>query len=248
MRKEMGGWMWATQVAMLLTIAGAAGAAKPALKPAAQPAAGAQTFACEMAVRSSTYGLVDSSKLWMKGSYLRWDKRSGAGLRIMLLRNGKGVYQINQSSHDGHKWPKEWERDLGPQVNLVGGPQGDPWVFLQRVKAKRTGAETYNGRPCEIWSYSVPGTKKGTHQIFRVWMAKPAGTPLKLETRVPTPRGGFNTVGIEYKSYRWGMAIPDSFFDVPQGTKIVDLGRSGSSLPQPRPASLKTSPSAHSGQ
>jgi hypothetical protein len=228
---------------MLLTIAGGAGAA-PGAKTAARPAARADTFASEMAVRSSTYGFVDSSKLWMKGSFLRWEKRSGAGLRIMLLRNAKGVYQINQSSHDGHKWPKVWEKDLAPQVNLVGGPQGDPHAFLQKVKAKRTGAESYNGRPCEIWSYSAPGQKKGERQIFRVWLAKPAGTPVRLETRVRTPRGGFNTVGIDYKSYRWGMAIPDSFFDVPAGTKIVDLEH-GSSLPQPRPASLKTNPSAH---
>jgi hypothetical protein len=246
MRKEMGGWIWATQVAMLLTIPGTAGAA-PAAAPAAKPAA-PQTFACEIGVRSSTYGMVDSSKLWMKGTYLRWEKRSGAGLRILLLRNAKGVYQINQASHDGHKWPKDWEKELSPRVNLVGGPQGDPWVFLQKVKAKRTGAETYNGRPCEIWSYTVPGQKKGERQIFRVWMAKPAGTPLKLETRLHTPRGSWNTVGIEYKSYRWGMPLSDSFFDVPRGTKIVDLGKSGSSLPQPRPASLKATPSAQAGR
>jgi outer membrane lipoprotein-sorting protein len=241
MRKEMRGTTWMALIP-LLAAAGSAGAA-PAAKPAkpAKPAANTQAWMCEMGVRSSTYGLVDTSKLWMKGSSLRWEKRSGAGLRIMLIRNSKGVYQINQASNDGHKWPRDWERDLPAQVNLVGGPQGDPRAFLKGVRAKRTGTETYEGRQCDIWSYAaVTGNKRAPKQIFRVWVAKPNFQPMKVETRQPTSRGGFNTVVIDYKTYRWGLNLPDSFFAPPRGSKIVDLGKIDDSTLRARPASMKT--------
>lgn len=226
--------------------------AAPAEKPAAKPGVGAkaasataklagkeETFACEWGVKSSVYGFVDTSKLWMKGTKLRLEKKTGAGLRIMLLRNGKGVYQINQASNDGHKWPKEWERELPQQVNLIGGPQGDPQRFLKQVKAKRTGQERYSGRPAEIWTYTIGDGKRGPKQTFRLWIANPGGQPLKLETRMPNPRGGFNAVSVDYKSYRWGMDLPDSMFELPRGAKIVDLGKTPDTQPRTRPASGK---------
>jgi hypothetical protein len=222
---------WAVLLA-LSALAGAATAA-PAAKKVASPARKPATFACEWGVRSSAYGFVDTTKLWMKGPKVRVEKRTGAGLRVMLLRNGKGVYQLNQATNDGHKWPKEWERDLPQQLNLIGGPQGDPKKFLALVKAKRAGTERYNGRPAEIWAYTM-GTGK-QKQSFRVWIATSGGQPLKMETRIPNPRGGTNVIAVDYKIYRWGMDLPDSMFELPRGARISDLGRK----PSTKPASMK---------
>jgi hypothetical protein len=234
MRKGTMGTIWATLCAV-----GLSGTALAAPAAPAAPAAQAQTFACEWGVKSSIYGVVDTSKLWMKGSKIRMEKKTGAGLRIMLVRNSKGVYQVNQASNDGHKWPKLWERELPAQINMIGGPQGDPQLFLKRVKATLIRKDRYSGRPAEIWGYTMGSTKKGLKQSFRVWIASPGGQPLKLETRLPNPRGGFNVVAIDYKSYRWGMNLPDSLFEVPSGCKIVDLGRGEDLRPRTRPASLK---------
>jgi hypothetical protein len=227
MRKGTSGWTW-TALLALVSLAGAAVAA-----PAAKPAKTAETFACEWGVRSSSYGFVDTTKLWMKGSKVRLEKKTGAGLRVMLVRNQKGVYQLNQATNDGHKWPKEWEREMPQQINLIGGPQGDPQKFLRMVKAKRTGQERYNGRPAEIWSYTMGNGKQ--KQAFRVWIATSGRQPLKMETRIPNPRGGTNIVAVDYKVYRWGMHLADSLFDVPRGARISDLGRG----PSAKPASHK---------
>jgi hypothetical protein len=207
--------------------------AAPAAKPAAKAVKQAETFACEWGVRSSAYGFVDTTKLWMKGPKVRLEKKTGAGLRIMLLRNGKGVFQLNQATNDGHKWPKEWEREMPQQINLIGGPQGDPQKFLALVKAKRVKQESFNGRPADVWAYTM-GSKKHK-QSFRLWIAKSGGQPLKMETRIPNPRGGVNVVGVEYKVYRWGMTLADSLFEVPKGARISDLGRK----PGTKPASFK---------
>jgi hypothetical protein len=235
MRKETRGMTWASLLA-LASLAGAAVAApasKPAANPGAKPAAKAETFACEWGVRSSAYGFVDTTKLWTKGSKLRLEKKTGAGLRVMLLRNDKGVFQLNQATMDGHKWQKDWERGLPQQLNIIGGPQGDPQKFLKLVKAKRVSQERYNGRPAEIWAYSMGSGKQ--QQSFRVWIATSGGQPLKMETRIPNPRGGVNVVAVDYKVYRWGMDLDDSLFEVPRGARISDLSRG----PSPQPASLK---------
>jgi hypothetical protein len=222
MRKGTTGRIWAALFAAV-QLAGVVVAAPAASTAKAKPSAGVQTFACEWGVKSSAYGFVDTSKIWMKGTKLRMEKKTGAGLRVLLLRNGKGVYQINQAVNSGHKWPKDWERELPQQINLIGGPQGDPKLFLKQVKAKRTGQESYSGRPAEIWSYTLGGGK-APKQSFRLWLATPGGQPLKLETRMPNPRGGTNAVAIDYKSYRWGMNLPDELFELPRGAKVVDLG------------------------
>jgi hypothetical protein len=249
MRVQLGGWIGWTFAAALIAVVPATGA--PAAKPAAAPAAkspataakspatavkstdAGKAFAYEIATRTSAYGLVAAEKVWMKGGMLRMEKRTGAGLRILLLRNAKGVYQVNQAVNEGHKWPKAWEKDLPASVNLTGGPQGDPMQFLKRVQGKKTGQETVNGRVCEVWTYSL-GKKKGSGQIFRLWVAKLGKQPIKLETRSSTSRGTVNTTAIEYKSYRWGLPLPDSFFDVPRGARISDLSRSAASLSRSR--------------
>lgn len=228
MRKGTSGWTWMALLA-LVSVTGA-GFAAPATKPATKKA---ETFACEWGVRSSAYGFVDTTKLWIKGSKVRLEKKTGAGLRVMLLRNEKGVFQMNQATNDGHKWPKEWERELPQQINLIGGPQGDPEKFLRIVKAKRTGQERYNGRPAEIWSYTMGQGKQ--KQAFRVWIATSGRQPLKMETRIPNPRGGTNTIAVDYKVYRWGMELADSLFELPRGARFSDLGRPASA----KPASLK---------
>jgi hypothetical protein len=169
----------------------------------------------------------------MKGSKLRLEKKTGAGLRVMLLRNDKGVYQLNQATNDGTKWPKEWERDLPAQLNMIGGPQGDPQKFLKMVKAKKVGQERYNARPAEIWAYTMGKGKQ--KQSFRVWLATSGGQPLKMETRIPNPRGGINTVAVDYKVYRWGMDLSNSLFDLPRGAKINSAWENASA----KPASLK---------
>jgi len=58
---------------------------------------------------------------------------------------------------------------------------------------------------------------------------------VKLETRTPTNRGTMNIVAIEYKSYRWNLPLPDSFFDLPRGARISTVNLKTATLPGRKP-------------
>jgi hypothetical protein len=48
--------------------------------------------------------------------------------------------------------------------------------------------------------------------------------PVKVELRTEIAKDRVDLVTIEYKSYRWGFPLSDSFFNLPPGAKLVDLG------------------------
>src|SRR4051812_4098031 len=83
----------------LAVTAGVAGAA-----PAPLPT----TFECEMVVRTASYGVLERSQLTTKGDLMRYQKRTGAGLKILFIRNHQGTYHLNMHTNDGAKWPASW--------------------------------------------------------------------------------------------------------------------------------------------
>jgi hypothetical protein len=189
----------------------------------AAPAAKQPTFECEMVVRTSTHGVVDRSKLTTKGNLVRLQKRTGAGLKILFIRNRQGTYHLNMHTNDGAKWPASWAQDAERRFRLLtGGPQGDPQAFLKMVKARRTGREQVGNRSTEVWTYSLP-TTMSRPQVVRVFLDVKGKRPVKTEMRMPIAAGRVDTVTIEYPSYRWDFPLPDSFFDLPRNAKVVDL-------------------------
>src|SRR5947209_1629595 len=113
------------------------------------------TFQCDYTMRTPTYGVVERSTLTTKGKLVRYQKRTGAGLRLMFLRNHNGTYHINVHTNDGARWPKVWEKDLDNRL-MTPGPQGDPVAFLKGAHAKRTGQERLDGQQVEVWTYNLP--------------------------------------------------------------------------------------------
>jgi hypothetical protein len=188
--------------------------------PAASPT---ETFQCEMVVRTTTYGVVDRATLTTKGDWLRYQKRTGAGLKLLFIRNRQGTYHVNLHTNDGAKWPPSWAKDLNGRLMVTAGPQGDPQRFLNKVKARRTGRQSVNGAPAEVWAYSLP-TKLGKPQAVRVFMDVKEKRPVKVEFRTQVAPSRTDLMTIEYPVYRWNFPLPDSFFNLPPGTRLVDLG------------------------
>jgi hypothetical protein len=191
----------------------------------AAPRSKPDTFQCDMVVRTTTHGVIDRAKLTTKGNLMRLEKRTGAGLKLLFIRNHQGAYQLNMHTNDGAKWPKEWQRDAD-RLLVTMGPQGDPSVFFKGVDARRTGRKTIDGRLADVWSYSLP-TTAGKSQAVRVYMGVKEKRPLRVEAQVPAAPGQMASVVIEYSVYRWGFSLPDSFFNLPPGAKVVDLGNPG---------------------
>jgi hypothetical protein len=188
----------------------------------AAPSAAPNTFECEYVVRTPTYGVVDRGHYTSKGNYVRFQKRSGAGLKLLFIRNGKGTYQLNMHTNDGAKYGPDWAKDAERRL-VTPGPQGDPKIFLKGVKAKRTGTELVNGRTADKWTYDLP-TPMRKPLVVHVFTERKTQRPLKVETRMQLARGRVDVVTIEYRTYRWGFPLPDSFFNLPAGAKVVDLG------------------------
>lgn len=200
----------------------------------AAPPAPPTTFECEYVVRTPLYGVVDRAKYTSKGGYVRYQKRSGAGLKLLFLRNKQGTFQLNMSTNDGAKYGPDWAKDAD-RLLVTPGPQGDPKIFLKGVKARRSGQETVNGRLADVWSYDLPtgvqiNGKFATKSLpVRMFMDHKEQRPLKVETRMQLSAGRgvagrTDIVTIEYASYRWGFPLPDTFFGLPKGAKFVDLG------------------------
>jgi hypothetical protein len=201
-------------------------------------------FECEMSVRTTSHGVVERMKLTTKGDYRHVQMRTGAGLKILFIRNRQGMYHLNMHTNDGAKYPPSWVKAFERRL-MTPGPQGDPWVFLKSVQAKKTGRQTVNGRAAEVWTYSLP-MKTGKSQVVRVYMDTKERRPVKADLRMPISRDRIDTVVIEYSKYRWGFPLADSFFNLPRGAKIVDLPEEekpnalpGGPAPSEKPAGSK---------
>jgi hypothetical protein len=192
----------------------------------AAPPSPPKTFECEYVVRTPVYGVVDRAKYTSKGDLVRYQKRSGAGLKLLFLRNRQGTYQLNMHTNDGAKYGPDWVKN-SERLLVTPGPQGDPKVFLKGVRARRTGREKVNGRTADVWTYDLP-TVMQKPIVVHLYMDQREQRPVKVETRMQLSQGKgigrTDIVTIEYASYRWGFPLPDSFFDLPKGAKLVDLG------------------------
>jgi hypothetical protein len=169
---------------------------------------------------------------------VRFQKRTGAGLKLLFIRNHEGTFQLNMHTNDGAKYGPKWAKAAERRL-VTPGPQGDPKIFLKGVSARRIGRETVNGRAAEVWTYNLPeavmvsdGPGKPAKMVtkpllVRLYLDAKEQRPLKVETQMQlaqgTGRGRVDTVSVEYTKYRWGFPLQDSFFNLPRGAKWVDL-------------------------
>jgi hypothetical protein len=207
--------------AIALAAAAVSAGAAPARVPA-HPAAGpVATFQCEFAIRTATYGVIQRGTLTRKGKLLRYQPRTGGGLRLLYIRNRHGTYHINLHTNDGALWTPELAQRIEDRL-MLPGPQGDPRAFFKVVHARRTGRERVDGRATDVWTYTLPA-EAGKQQVVHVFVDLKTGRPLRAETRAQIAPNRSDAVTVDYSCYRWDFPLPDSFFDLPPGAKIVDL-------------------------
>jgi len=107
-------------------------------------------FVAEINFSKHGFGGVDN--FWIKGTKIREEKKTGGGLRVIMITNEQGVFLKN-------KYSNIWAR-MSPKVatnltdRLLGGPSGDPKPFLKEHKAKKIGVQKWNGEPCAVWDYA----------------------------------------------------------------------------------------------
>src|SRR5262249_5539855 len=129
----------------------------------------------EVEINYGKHGKGGTAKFWVKGPNVREEKKSGGGLRVILISHNDGLFVKNKYSNSGGKTPAATAYRLVDR--LLGGPSGDPKPFLKQHRAQKTAPQKWNGEPCQVWSYaSAKNIEK-----YKLWVSAKTGKPVRLE-------------------------------------------------------------------
>ena len=187
----------------------------------AQPTRAATTGSkFEVDINYSKHGNGGTAKFWIKGNEVREEKKSGGGMRVIMITNNQGVFIKNKYSNVWAKAPSGVGWRLAER--LLGGPSGDPKPFLKERKAKKTRVEKWDGQTCEVWSYASPKNV----EKYRLWITAKTGKPVRLE-RDALLGGRFReTITITYTNYAYNIPLDDALFKVPANEQVRDMSKS----------------------
>jgi outer membrane lipoprotein-sorting protein len=163
------------------------------------------------------HGKGGTAKFWVKGTRVREEKKSGGGLRVILISNEDGVFVKNKYSNIWAKMPSTVAYRLVDR--LLGGPSGDPKAFLKEHNAKKVGTQNWNGAPCTIWSYASPKNI----EKYRLWLSAKTGKPVRLE-RDALLGGKFREkITVTYNDFAWNVPLEDALFKVPANEQVREF-------------------------
>lgn len=202
----------------LVAVTGAICLSAPVLaQPKSAPTTGSKF---EVDLNYSKHGKGGWAKFWVKGDKVREEKKSGGGLRVIMITNENGVFMKNKYSNIWAKLPDGTGYHLVDR--LLGGPSGDPKLFLKAHKAKKTGVQKWNGEPCEVWKYD--SARNVEH--YRLWLSARTGKPVRLE-RDALLGGKFREmITVSYTSFEYNVPIDDTLFKVPANEQVRDISHS----------------------
>ena len=176
---------------------------------------------CVFEVRTrSRVGYRGSARYYIKGDWVREEKRSGGGLELIMVSNDAGLFIRNKHSSYWFKYPGGTHNHL--KDRLLGGPTGDVPEFLKSVRAKCVGHEKLKTNLCSIYAYQFPHIK----DKFRLWISDKTGKPLQLERDHKVQiRGGEtrDVLVVDYRSYDCNAPVQDALFQISSKAKVHDI-------------------------
>jgi outer membrane lipoprotein-sorting protein len=171
-------------------------------------------------INYSKHGNGGTAKYWVKGTKVREEKKSGGGLRVIMITNEQGVFVKNKYSNVWAKMPTSVAYRLADR--LLGGPSGDPKPFLKQHQAKKVGVEKWDGQPCTVWDYS--SAKDIEH--YKLWVSAKTGKPVRL-VRDALLGGRFREkITVTYTDFAWNVPVEDTLFKVPANEQVRDMNKS----------------------
>jgi len=187
----------------------------------------------------SSLGDWGTRKMTMKGSNFVFEAES-AGMKMKVIKNNDGVFLLHPFRKEAGKYPKGVNRE-SPMAYLPG-PVGDVKAFLAKNKAKAVGKEKIDKKLCDVYTY----TEKESGWKCKLWVSSKDMTPVKLEM-TGTKKGDVRTV--TYISYKRGVPVPDSIFQLPKDIKIRPMSAKNTATNSERPdssgSSAPTQPDGH---
>jgi len=176
---------------------------------------------CEFQVKNrSKVGYRGMSTYYVKGQWMREEKRTGGGLELILVSNDQGLYIRNKHTKYWFRYPT----GIGAQIRrrILGGPIGDVKRFLKSTKAVNLGKEKVEGQLCNLWTYRF----KDSDDKFRLWTDLKNTKPIRMERdyRVPGTKKR-DTLVVEYRNYIANRPLPDSLFQIGKNDRVVELNK-----------------------
>jgi len=169
---------------------------------------------------TSSRGATMTSKVWIKGNNMRMEQIADGEKMITLMKEGT-MYLYYPAQKMAMKMDISAGAGQGGQEN----PK-DMMEYLKSIKAKPLGQEKIEGKLCNVYqiTYSQTGlpaealAKAGVKS--KVWVWREKKFPLKSVMTV-----GSETITTRYRNVQMGINIPDSLFELPPGTQIMDMAQ-----------------------
>ena len=169
---------------------------------------------------TSSRGEVMTSKVWIKGNNMRMEQIAEGEKMITLMKEGTMyLYQPAQ------KMAMKMDINMGVGQGGQGNPK-DMMEYLKSIKAKSLGQERIEGKLCDVYQITYPQkglpaealAKAGAKSKIWVWRKKKF--PLKLVMTL-----GSETITTRYRNVQMDISIPNSYFELPPGTQIMDMSQ-----------------------
>lgn len=196
---------------------------QPAISPTTRPAAQPTSRSTPTSPSTASSGLgqeysfeqlvtvsgqqVQTMKVAIKGQKTRLEFVQGGESMVMIGNpEQKTAYMIFPSQKRAMKIPYE-------QFDTQREQARDPGLLSKEaVTGQLAGTDVVDGKPCDVYIYS------GAYGSSKVWIWKDKGLPLKAEIS-----GSGEKISIQYRDMQIG-GLPDSLFELPLGTQVLDLG------------------------
>jgi outer membrane lipoprotein-sorting protein len=193
---------------------------------AAAPATRSLTFNMSTVTDAQGMHVNVSAKVWVKGDKARLETNQPMTGPMIVLVDGAKVHQLFPQQKRGTVTTIETGR---------GGPKNPMEFIIANVGqltrgAKKTGQQTIDGYPCDVYLQTKTG--EGRSVTMKAWVTRTTEPrlPLKVEISGHVKRPNMvvkQSQTTRITGIRRGVAIPDSLFRVPAGYKIVAARQHG---------------------
>ncbi len=159
---------------------------------------------------TSSRGETMTSKVWIKGNNMRMEQIAEGEKMITLMKKGT-MYLY----YPAQKMAMKMDISVGAGQGGQENPK-DMMEYLKSVKAKPLGQEKIEGKLCNVYQITYPQTgAKG-----KIWVWRGKNFPLKSVMTV-----GSETMTTKYRNVQMDINIPNSYFELPPGTQMMDMSQ-----------------------
>jgi len=173
------------------------------------PDAGAYTVSYRQTVTTGQGGApAIQMRVWVKDDKMRVETDTGSGQGIMIFKDKEMYTYVPQQG----MWMK---MPHGQDAEFQYVEDSEKYVqYLEKQGAVKTGSETVNGYPCDIYEYK----DKQSGADVTAWVWKEKEFPVKMVLAGP----GIDSQ-VLFSNIRVNEPISDEMFEVPRSQKTVDM-------------------------